>query len=721
MKYSTIFAALAAIVMACGVAHGGETPDLKPLLSGFNPDPSICRVGEDYYLVTSSFEIFPGVPVYHSKDLRHWEVIGHAWSHPDFSSYAGTHGRNDDDGIWAPTIRHHDGTFYVSVTWRGREEQANYIVTAKDPRGPWSRPMKVQANTGIDGSLFFDDDGRVYYQSNCKVPWHKHAVIWAQEVDVATGELKGEKHYLSKGSGGYPRFAEGPHLYKIRGKYYLLMAQGGTGYNHAASLHVADSVFGPYKECEGNPVITASDWGTRSPIQAFGHADIVDTPDGEWYGVFLGKRYLGEGEELNTLCPLGRETFMCPVVWEGETAKFLREGAIEGEWRDLADTWYSLMTHPEWYARLKKVKSHHETFRTDLKPNEAIVLYRSDEGYYARTNTTGRTIAASVTLDGTSVLFEMDGEKEGPLPVNPLCDQKKINRFNGLMVGTFFLPRSFAWPEGEALKTGEWTADPSARVFGDTLYVYTSHDNDSAEGHFDMTDWRVYSTTNMIDWIDHGELFSLKDIPWASSHAWAPDAAQRDGKYYLYYPVDRKKIGVAVSSVPTGGFSDSGKPLIDSVGKEPIDPCVFCEAGEAYMWFGCRELFMARLAKDMTHVEGEITEMEVPCYAEAPFVFKRGELYYLLYSNGWDKDSTLVYATADSPEGPWNYRGEVMPNQDCSTSHGSVVKFNGKWYLFYHDRSLFGNNYRRTAKWREITFDRNGAISTSPQQANESR
>lgn len=153
-----------------------------------------------------------------------------------------------------------------------------------------------------------------------------------------------------------------------------------------------------------------------------------------------------------------------------------------------------------------------------------------------------------------------------------------------------------------------------------------------------------------------------------------------------------------------------GKPLIDSVGKEPIDPCVFCEAGEAYLWFGCRELFMARLTKDMTHIEGEISKVEIPDYAEAPFVFKRGELYYLMYSNGWAKDSTLVYATSSSPLGPWNYRGEVMPNQGCSTLHGSVVKFNGKWYLFYHDRSLSGNNYRRSAKWREITFARDGTI-----------
>ena len=119
---------------------------------------------------------------------------------------------------------------------------------------------------------------------------------------------------------------------------------------------------------------------------------------------------------------------------------------------------------------------------------------------------------------------------------------------------------------------------------------------------------------------------------------------------------------------------------------------------------------MARLAKDMTHIEGSVAKVDVPDYAEAPFVFKRCGTYYLMYSNGWSKDSTLVYATASSHEGPWKRRGDVMQNQGCSTSHGSVVEFNGKWYLFYHDRSLSGSNCRRSAKWREISFDRTGAI-----------
>ena len=133
----------------------------------------------------------------------------------------------------------------------------------------------------------------------------------------------------------------------------------------------------------------------------------------------------------------GEKYKMLVCKWIPHCIRQMEKGG-EGEWSDPLSTWYSLMTHPEWHARLKKVKSHHETFRTDLKPGEAIVLYRSDEGYYARTNTTSRAISASVTLKGTSVLFEMNGAKEGPLPINPLCDQKKINRFNGLMVGTFW-------------------------------------------------------------------------------------------------------------------------------------------------------------------------------------------------------------------------------------------------------------------------------------------
>lgn len=415
-----------------GAAVAMAIPAIEPLLCGFNPDPSICRAGEDYYLVTSSFSLFPGLPVYHSRNLTDWEVIGHAWT-----SLMGQPVPSDDDGIWAPTIRFHDGTFYISVTFRGKDGQANYILSAKNPAGPWSEPVKVDAKEGIDGSLFFDG-AKAYYQSNArpkKIEWGRQCVIWAQEIDLATLRLLGERHVLTSGSGEKPVFAEGPHIYKIDGKYRLLMAQGGTGFDHAASLHVAENVFGPYEACAGNPVLTATDLGKASPLQAFGHADLVDTPSNTWFAVFLARRMLAGG----TLCPLGRETFLCPVEWQTDgSAKFLREKSVKGSWRDRAGVRYSLMTHPEWNARLQKVKSHNETFSTGLAPGDAICIYRSTQGFYSRTNTTSRTIPASVSLSESGVRFTLDGVTESEtLPLAPLCDQPRHNRFNGLAVGTF--------------------------------------------------------------------------------------------------------------------------------------------------------------------------------------------------------------------------------------------------------------------------------------------
>lgn len=272
-----------------------------------------------------------------------------------------------------------------------------------------------------------------------------------------------------------------------------------------------------------------------------------------------------------------------------------------------------------------------------------------------------------------------------------------------------------------------FSADPSARVFNGRLYVYTSHDNANAN-YFDMTDWHVFSTDDMIHWTDHGAFFSLKDISWADTMAWAPDCVERDGKYYLYYPVERTKIGVAVSDSPVKGFKDTGHPIIDNkgqedlVGREPIDPTILIDDdGQAYMYFGCRQLRMVKLAKNMIDTVGTIKKPVIHgiegdatgtggYYGEGPFIFKRNGLYYLMYSNGWKKTSTLVYAVAKHPEGPFDFVGEVMPATGCSTSHGSLVEFQGQWYIFYHDCSLTGNSYSRSVCVAKLGFDDDGYI-----------
>jgi beta-xylosidase len=289
------------------------------------------------------------------------------------------------------------------------------------------------------------------------------------------------------------------------------------------------------------------------------------------------------------------------------------------------------------------------------------------------------------------------------------------------------------------LVTNVFTADPTGRVFGDRLYVYTSHDLADAT-YWDMVDWRLLSTADLVTWKDHGSIFRVKDFAWASRWAWAPDCVAANGKYYLFLPVDRTKIGVAVGDAPEGPFKDAiGKPLIDNAvlpnaGPEPIDPAVLLDDdGQAYLYFGCRNLRIVKLDASLIKLEGSLqpgvvldpqgqpvpvaapdTQPVLPMgYGEAPFAFKRGGKYYLVYSNGWAPESTQVYAIGDRPMGPFTYGGKVMEHAASVTQHGSVVQFKGRWYVLYHTSELSnGNAFRRSVCIDELTFDANGRINT---------
>lgn len=280
--------------------------------------------------------------------------------------------------------------------------------------------------------------------------------------------------------------------------------------------------------------------------------------------------------------------------------------------------------------------------------------------------------------------------------------------------------------EGNPLVKHIYTADPTARVFKGKLYLYTSHDRNDAT-YFDMNNWRLFSTPDLKTWTDHGNFFALTDIKWARSLAWAIECVERNGNYYLYYPVERKQIGVGVSKSPEGPFVDSGKPLLDNTGKikeigrEPIDPTVIVDKGQAYIYWGCRDFRMAKLKDNMTEIEGDIMypkiignendkEGDRGFYGEGPFIFKRKDIFYLMYSNGWSPKSTLVYATAKNPLGPFTYQGEVMHVVSSFTSHGSIVNFKGKWYIFYHNKDLSTSEYRRSVCFDELHFDDQGKI-----------
>lgn len=273
-------------------------PLRNPVIPGFYPDPSICRVGDDYFLVTSSFEYFPGVPLFHSRDLVEWTQIGHCLTR---QSQLPLHRVRSSGGIYAPTIRYHGGKFYMVTTHV--DHGGNFIVVTDDPYGAWSEPIWLDQG-GIDPSLCFDDDGSVYLTSN-----GSPSGIYQSRIDPNIGARLSDTRLIWHGTGG--RYPEAPHLYHIGGWYYLMIAEGGTEYGHMETLARSRSPWGPFESCPLNPILSHRDRGGH-PIQGTGHADLVQAADGRWWAVFLAFRPTGQ---YSTFHHLGRETFLAPVTW----------------------------------------------------------------------------------------------------------------------------------------------------------------------------------------------------------------------------------------------------------------------------------------------------------------------------------------------------------------------------------------------------------------------
>ncbi len=278
-------------------------------MAGFYPDPSVCAVGEDYYLINSTFAYFPGLSVMHSKDLVHWEQIGNVMNR---KSQLPLENAGHSQGLFAPTMRYHDGIYYVICT--NVSHGGNYIVTATSPEGPWSEPYYLEGAAGIDPSLFFDDDGKCYYigthpnPEGCKYDgdWY----IWIQELDVTTMKLVGEHKDVWNGAMKGVHWPEGPHIYKKDGYYYIMHAEGGTGPDHAVTICRSKSVWGPYENNFCNPILTHRHLGWAYPIKYVGHADLIETPAGEWYMTMLAVR------PIEGYTTMGRETFLAKVEWQ---------------------------------------------------------------------------------------------------------------------------------------------------------------------------------------------------------------------------------------------------------------------------------------------------------------------------------------------------------------------------------------------------------------------
>lgn len=276
-----------------------QTGFKNPIIRGFNPDPSICRVGEDFYLVTSSFEYFPGLPIYHSKDLINWQQIGHCLTRP---SQLPLHKVPSSNGLFAPSLRYHKGKFYVICT--NVSGGGNFYCTADNPAGPWSEPIWVKIES-IDPDIFWDDDGRTYFVTQ------GNEGVRITEIDIATGKVLGAEKLVWGGTGG--RFPEAPHVYKKDGFYYLMLGEGGTEYAHSTTIGRSKYLLGPYEGNPLNPIIThCNRIGQGNIIQGVGHADLIQAADSSWWAVFLGFRVIQPYAYYHIL---GRETFLAPVDW----------------------------------------------------------------------------------------------------------------------------------------------------------------------------------------------------------------------------------------------------------------------------------------------------------------------------------------------------------------------------------------------------------------------
>lgn len=302
----------------------------NPILAGFYPDPTICKAGDDYYIVNSSFAYFPGLPIFHSKDLVSWKQIGNAMDRPEQLPLIGA---GVSRGLFAPAMSFYKDTFYIVCTLIDRG--GNFVITATNPAGPWSNPTYIRQANGIDPSLFFDEGtDKAYMVYNSEPPgrktlWNGHRSIRMYEFDYKNKKIIGEEKLLINGgvdTAKHPVWIEAPHIYHINNWYYLMCAEGGTEYNHSEVIFRSKSPEGPYIPWEGNPILTQRhlDRSRKNPVTTAGHADLVQAKNGSWYAIFLACRPY-EGNHYN----IGRETYMSPVTWTNDGWPVITKGTEE--------------------------------------------------------------------------------------------------------------------------------------------------------------------------------------------------------------------------------------------------------------------------------------------------------------------------------------------------------------------------------------------------------
>jgi xylan 1,4-beta-xylosidase len=372
---------------------------VNPVVRGFYPDPSVCEANGKFYLVNSTFQYFPGMPVFESEDLIHWKQINHCLTRKSQLDLTGVYASG---GIFAPTIRYNKGRFYVVVT--DTTGRGNFYVYTDDIYGEWSEPIKVERD-GIDPSLLFDGD-KTYFISNGEDDFGEGGISCC-EIDIASGKKLSKAKCISKGCGG--RYLEGPHLYKINNYYYLMCAEGGTEYGHMECLLRSKEVFGPYEKCPGNPILTNRNLGGYA-VQGSGHADIVQAKDGQWWMVHLAFRQIGRWPQFHNL---GRETFLEPIYWTDDGWFTVGADGTSRSAFEVADGKCTILPEPEYpefkwqldtsracYMRLPAYQNY--TFGPDEKSVADMAVVAEKNSRNQNVRDTKATVVSECTLTGTS-------------------------------------------------------------------------------------------------------------------------------------------------------------------------------------------------------------------------------------------------------------------------------------------------------------------------------
>ncbi|WP_314063169.1 family 43 glycosylhydrolase [uncultured Vagococcus sp.] len=374
----------------------------NPIIKGFHPDPSVCFANGQFYMVNSTFEYFPGLPIYTSKDLLNWESLPAVVQQ---HAQVDLHKAKNSEGLFAATIRENKGTFYVVTT--NISTFQTLLFTTKNPMHGWSQAIEIKIK-GIDPSLFFEGE-RTYLQFTGYIEQQKKA-IQQVELNIMTGEIIEGPKLLSHGSGG--RDVEGPHIYKKEGSYYLLAAEGGTREGHMITIFKSNEVWGPYVSCANNPILSNRDY-PNEPLQSIGHGDLVQDNSKAWWLVCLGTR------PYKHTTNMGRETLLYPVEWNGEWPVI--HNGIASQYVDLADypQHQALMINPQVVENFTslvteegEINSEALFLRDDLSLRAVIdhngVLLKGDQSYLEQQlpsliglRQTSKTSVFEVTIDLT--------------------------------------------------------------------------------------------------------------------------------------------------------------------------------------------------------------------------------------------------------------------------------------------------------------------------------